>query len=88
MRAAAATGQCGRSLPCPQWGNVIKGRIRVIHAAREEVRRTGDLHYLPSGHTGVVEDDFESVEFSPPAAHEQVLGAIRRNVASAQAAPA
>jgi hypothetical protein len=47
-----------------------------------------DLYYLPSSHTAVVEQDFESVEFSPPAAHEQVLDVIKRNAATAQTAPA
>jgi hypothetical protein len=57
-----------------------------MYADREEVLRAGDLYYLPSGHTAIVEEDFESVEFSPPAGHEQVLDAIRRNAASAQTA--
>src|SRR5437867_116905 len=47
--------------PAPHWGYVIKGQIRIIYAEREEVLRTGDLYYLPSGHTAVVEEDFESV---------------------------
>ena len=72
--------------PAPHWGYVIRGRIRIIYADREEVLRAGDLYYLPSGHTAVVEEDFESVEFSPPSGHEQVLDAIRRNAASAQSA--
>jgi hypothetical protein len=74
--------------PAPHWGYVIRGRIRVIYADHEKVLRTGDLYYLPSGHTAIVEEDYESVEFSPPAAHEQVLDAIKRNVATAQTASA
>src|SRR5688572_28081248 len=73
--------------PAPHWGYVIKGQIRIIYADRAEVLRDGDLYYLPPDHTGVVEEDFESVEFSPPAAHEQVLDVIKRNAASALAAP-
>ncbi len=45
----------------------------------------GDLYYLPSGHT-IVEEDYEAVEFGPPAAHEQVLDVIKRNVATAPTA--
>jgi hypothetical protein len=33
--------------PCPHWGYVIKGRMRVIYADREEVLQAGDLFYLP-----------------------------------------
>src|SRR6201993_2595034 len=72
--------------PAPHWGYVIKGQIRIIYAERDEVLRTGDLYYLPSGHTAIVEEDFESVEFSAPAAHEQVLDVIKRNAAMAQTA--
>ena len=61
--------------------------MRVSYAAGQEVRRAGDLYYLPPGHTGVVEEDFECIEFSPPAAHEQVLDVIKHNAASAQTAP-
>jgi hypothetical protein len=74
--------------PAPHWGYVIKGQIRIIYADREEVLRTGDLYYLPPGHTAVVEEAFESVEFSNPVAHEQVLDVIRRNAAMAQTASA
>src|SRR5918911_2269969 len=70
--------------PAPHWGYVIKGQIRILYADREEVLRAGDLYYVPAGHTAVVEEDFESVEFSPPAAMEQVLDVIKRNAASAQ----
>ena len=74
--------------PAPHWGYVIKGQLRVIYADREEVLRTGDLYYLPPGHTGVVEEDFECIEFSPPAAHEQVLDVVKPNATMAQTASA
>jgi hypothetical protein len=72
--------------PAPHWGYVIKGQLRVIYADHQEVLRAGDLYYLPSGHTAVVEEDYEAAEFSPPAAHEQVLDVIKRNAAMAQTA--
>jgi hypothetical protein len=72
--------------PCPHWGYVIKGRLRMAYADREEVLKEGDLFYMPPGHTGVVEEDVEFVEFSPPGEHEAVLEVVRRNAASAQSA--
>jgi len=69
---------------CPHWGYVIKGRMRVSYADGQETIRAGDLFYLPAGHTGVVEEDFECVEFSPAAEHEAVLDVVRRNAATAQ----
>ena len=73
---------------CPHWGYVIKGRMRVSYADSQEVLGSGDLYYLPPGHTGVVEEDLECIEFSPPAAHEQVLDVVKRNAAMAQAVSA
>jgi Cupin domain len=73
--------------PCPHWGYVLRGRMRVTYADREEVVRAGDVVYMPPGHSGVVEEDFEWVEFSPPAEHDAVLEVVTRNAAAA-AAPA
>ena len=67
--------------PCPHWGYVIKGQMQVSYADRQEVIRAGDLFYLPRGHTGLVEEDFECVEFSRPAEHEPVMDVVRRNAA-------
>jgi len=74
---------------CPHWGYVIKGRMRLSYAdGKEEAISAGDLFYLPAGHGGFVEEEFEAIEFSPPAAHEQVLDVVKRNAAMAQAASA
>ena len=43
----------------PHWGYVIKGQVRVIYADHQEVLRAGDLYYLPSGHTAIVEEDYK-----------------------------
>ncbi|MBA3414356.1 MAG: DUF861 domain-containing protein [Chloroflexia bacterium] len=72
--------------PCPHWGYVLKGRIRVTYAEGEEILRAGDLFYLPPGHTPLVEEDVEFVEFSRPAEHQAVLDVVERNVAAAGAA--
>ena len=73
LPAGTDLGPLLRGLPddlcsCPHWGYVIKGRMQVSYADRQEVQRAGDLYYLPPGHTGVVDEDLESIEFSPPAA--------------------
>ena len=74
--------------PCPHWGYVVKGQVRVIYADRQEVLRAGDVYYMPPGHSAVVEEDYEGIEFSPSAGHEQVLDVIKRNAAMAQTASA
>ena len=71
--------------PCPHWGYVIKGRGRVIYAdGAEEIFQAGDLFYLPPGHTAVVEEDVEFVEFSRPEEHQPTLDHLAR-VAAASA---
>jgi len=69
---------------CPHWGYVIRGRMRVSYAEGQEILRAGDLYYLPPGHTGVVDEDLECIEFSPPAAHKQVLEVVKRNAEMAE----
>jgi hypothetical protein len=68
--------------PCPHWGYMLKWRIRVTYADGEEVLEAGDLFYLPPGHTALVEEDTEFVEFSPPAAHQPVLDHVARAAAA------
>src|SRR4051794_20047377 len=57
--------------PCPPWGYFNKGPKPRSYRDGQEVLPAGQPFYLPPGHTGVVEEDFEAIEFSPPAAHEQ-----------------
>jgi len=71
--------------PCPHWGYVIRGRMRITYADREEVVSAGDIVYMPPGHTAVVEEDVEGAEFSPPAEHDAVLAVVLSNAAAASA---
>lgn len=71
--------------PCPHWGYVIEGRIRIVYADREEVPGAGDLFYLPPGHTPVVEEDCEFVEFSRPEEYQPVLEHVQAAAAAAAA---
>lgn len=72
--------------PCPHWGYVIKGRLQIQCADGEETLRTGDVFYLPPGHTGVAEEDTEFLEISPPDQHQKFVDAAHRNLAEMQAA--
>jgi hypothetical protein len=51
--------------PCPHWGIVLKGQMRVIYDGKEEVIKAGEAYYMPPGHTGIVEAGTEAWEFSP-----------------------
>ena len=69
--------------PCPHWGYVLKGRIRVTYADRPQVLRVGDLFPLPPGHRILVEGDTEFLEFTRPTEHQPVLDHIARVAAGA-----
>jgi len=53
--------------PTPHWGYVLRGCARVTYAdgATEELA-AGQAYHLPAGHTIVVLEDSEVVEFSAP----------------------
>ena len=50
---------------CPHYGYVLKGRMTVRYADREEVINAGDAYYMVPGHAPVMEAGTEIVEFSP-----------------------
>ena len=40
--------------PCPHWGYILEGAIRITYAdGRDEVLRAGEIFYLPPGHAAV-----------------------------------
>ena len=64
--AALLEGLPNNMCPCPHWGYVIRGRMRLEYLdGSEEVVQAGDVYYMPENHTAVIEDDFACVEFSP-----------------------
>jgi hypothetical protein len=51
---------------CPHWGYVVKGRMTMRFADREEIYEAGEAYYAPPGHTPVShQPDTEIVQFSP-----------------------
>ncbi len=70
--AKFSDGRC----PCPHWGYVIRGRLRVRYPDHDEVISAGDVYYLAPGHIPVVEEPLEVVEFSPLADYETTTAAL------------
>ena len=65
----------------PHWGYVVKGAITAMYTdGGEETARSGDLFYLPPGHSVRAEDDTDLVMFSPQAEHGAVIDHISRQV--------
>jgi glyoxylate utilization-related uncharacterized protein len=67
---------------CPHWGYVIKGKITFRFADREETYEAGDAYYVPPGHTPLVYDGNEVVEFSPTAELAKTMEVLNRNMAA------
>lgn len=69
------------SCHCPHWGYVVEGAIRVKYDdGKEEVVNAGDVFYLPSGHTALVEKDLKYLEFSPEKEFGEVMDHIAKKV--------
>ncbi|HLZ72714.1 MAG TPA: cupin domain-containing protein [Dehalococcoidia bacterium] len=71
---------------CPHWGYVVKGRLRVRYADREETLRAGDAYYLAPGHLPIFDEDTELIEFSPLGEYQRTMAVVAQNVAAAQQA--
>jgi hypothetical protein len=72
--APALKGLPDDACPCPHWGYVLKGAIRVRYTdGHEETLRPGELFYLPPGHVPVFEGDSAFVEFSPQRESDALL---------------
>jgi hypothetical protein len=67
-------GLPGNLCPCPHWGYAIAGKLVVTYedGSTEEIT-AGDIYYMPPGHTGLIEEDFEAVEISPAEPFRQVM---------------
>lgn len=65
---------------CPHWGYVISGRMKVIYADREEEIGSGEAYYLPPGHSIVVEQGTELIEFSPKQRFREHMRAVEPNL--------
>src|SRR5256885_4220921 len=66
----------------PHWGYVISGALTLRYADHEETYEAGDAYYAPPGHTPVVTEGTEVVEFSPTEALAQTMEVVGRNVAA------
>ncbi|MGW0332066.1 hypothetical protein ACWD0J_09385 [Streptomyces sp. NPDC003011] len=60
--------------PCPHWGYMLKGRLKMLTPAGEEEYEAGQAYYWPPGHVPVALEDCEFVEFSPTEDFRKVIG--------------
>jgi hypothetical protein len=66
---------------CPHWGYVIKGRMVLRFADREEAYEAGEAYYAPPGHVPVKhQPGTEIVMFSPTRELRQTETVMMKNM--------
>ena len=69
---------------CEHWGYVIRGKVTFTFAdGHEETYETGDAYYAPPGHTPVLFDGCEIVEFSPTEDLAKTMEVLGKNLQAA-----
>ena len=69
------------SCQCPHWGYMVEGELLVKYDdGTEETLTTGDIFYLPPGHTAVVTKDMKFLDFSPEKEFNEVLDHIAKKM--------
>ncbi len=68
------------------WGYVFKGKITFRFDDHEETYEAGDAYYAPPGHTPVLFDGCELVEFSPTEDLARTMEVIAKNLQAGEQA--
>lgn len=63
--------------PCPHWGYLLKGRLKMVTKDGDEVYEAGQAFYWPAGHVPVALEDCEYVDFSPTREFAEVVDHIK-----------
>ncbi|MFG2982144.1 hypothetical protein ACGFYQ_12945 [Streptomyces sp. NPDC048258] len=63
--------------PCPHWGHLVKGRLKMRTPDGDEIYEAGQVFYWPPGHTPVALEDCEYIDFSPTEAFTEVIDHIK-----------
>jgi len=75
-------GLKNNSCHCPHWGYILQGVIRIIYDDKsEEVVKAGDVFYWPPGHTAIVEEDLQLIDFSPEKEFNEVMEHLAKKMA-------
>jgi hypothetical protein len=69
---------------CPHWGYVIRGKVTFRFPDGDETYEAGDGYYAPAGHTPVLFEGTEIVEFSPTEELGATIEVVSRNMEAAQ----
>ncbi len=73
----ALVGLPGDLCPCPHWGYLLKGRLRMRTADGDQEYHAGQAFYWAPGHAPEALEDCEYVDFSPSEALAKVVAHIQ-----------
>jgi hypothetical protein len=59
--------------PCPHWGYMLSGRLKMRTKQGDEIYEAGSAFYWSPGHAPVALEDCEYVDFSPTAEFAEVI---------------
>ncbi|MFD9499570.1 hypothetical protein [Streptomyces sp. NPDC060035] len=79
----ALTGMPDDLCPCPHWGYLLKGRLKLRTGADSqsyEVYEEGQAFYWPPGHAPEALEDCEIVDFSPTKEFGRVIDHVTSQV--------
>lgn len=70
------------SCHCPHWGYVLEGEMLVKYDdGTEELLEAGDVFYLPSGLTAIVQKDIKLIDFNPTKEFNEVITHVGQKMA-------
>jgi hypothetical protein len=70
------------SCQCPHWGYIVEGELLLKYDnGTEETLVTGDVFYMPPGHTGIVKKNCKLLDFSPEKELSEVMNHIAKKMA-------
>lgn len=66
----------------PHWGYLEKGKLRIIDKNKKTtVVKSGEVFYMPPGHTVIIDEDSKVIEFSPEEGMHELDKHVRKRVA-------
>jgi len=75
-------GLKNNSCQCPHWGYIVEGELLLKYDdGSEENLATGDVLYMPPGHSAIVKKDLKIVDFSPEKELNEVMAHIAKKMA-------
>src|SRR4249919_1507631 len=75
-------GLKNNSCQCPHWGYIVEGELLLKYDdGTEENLTTGDVFYMPPGHTAIVKKNLKIIDFSPEKELNEVMAHIAKKMA-------